>query len=397
VDSDADQAFVTAWAEQLGCPCLTIRFDTLEYARKHQLSVQEAARKLRYEWLESQVDQLSASDPSRRFRLLTAHHLDDNIETMLHHFFRGTGVSGLRGMLPSTRLIARPLLFASRHQLEAYAHSVGLKWREDLSNQDDKYNRNFLRLKVLPLLSERFPGIRENLAANLGRFRELESLSGQAMAPVMRKLVQKDGPNGWRIPVKGLLRSGFQETVLWNVLKDLGFTSGQLSDAARLMELPSGRWVASDTHRIIRHRDWLLIHSIDLHESPVFILEDQEGTIDFPEGRIEWLGMDRPMEQIPSTNDIVWLDSSDIQFPLTLRRWVKGDYFYPQGLAKKKKIARFLIDEKMSLHAKEHVWLLESDRRVLWVVGKRIDHRFRIQPHTNQILRLSFVRGEAPL
>jgi tRNA(Ile)-lysidine synthase len=103
------------------------------------------------------------------------------------------------------------------------------------------------------------------------------------------------------------------------------------------------------------------------------------------------------MYQIPSTNDIVWLDSSDIRFPVTLRRWVKGDYFYPQGLAKKKKIARFLIDEKMSLHAKEHVWLLESDRRVLWVVGKRIDHRFRIQPHTNQILRLRFVRGEAPL
>jgi tRNA(Ile)-lysidine synthase len=391
-DSDADEAFVSEWARQLGCPCHITRFDTMEYVGRHKVSVQEAARTLRYTWLAEQIEVLSASDPSRRFRLLTAHHLDDNIETMLHHFFRGTGVSGMRGMLPSTPLVARPLLFTGREELLAYARSVGLKWREDLSNQEDKYNRNFLRLNVLPLLATRFPGVRENLAAKLNRFRELEALSEKALAPVMRKLVQQEGPDGWRIPVKGLQLTGFSETILWNVLKDLGFTAGQLRDVAGLLVGSSGRWVASETHRVLRHRDWLLIHPVNPETAPIFILENTEGSIGFPAGRIEWKCIDRPMSEIPQTNEMVWLDLADIRFPLTLRRWSKGDYFYPQGLGKKKKIARFLIDEKMSLQAKQQVWLLESDRRVLWVVGKRIDHRFRVEPSSNRILQVRFYK-----
>lgn len=389
-ESDGDEAFVTEWANQLGCTFHSTRFNTMTYAERQKMSVQEAARSLRYNWLTARIKELSAADPSRQFRLLTAHHLDDNIETMLHHFFRGTGISGMRGMLPSTSLVARPLLFAGREELESYAHYFGLKWREDQSNREDKYNRNFLRLKVLPLLAERFPGVRENLAANLGRFRELESLSEKALAPIMRKLVLKDGPSGWRIPVKGLKLTGFQETILWNVLRDLGFTTGQLRETLKLLDASSGKWVASATHRILRHRDWLLIHPVDPDSSPIFILDKEEGTLDFPEGRIEWQCIDQPASEVPHTSEQVWLDVSDIRFPLTVRRWGKGDYFYPHGLAKKKKIARFLIDEKMSMQAKEKVWLLESDRRILWVIGKRIDHRFRVQPFTKRIIELKF-------
>ncbi|MCE2834886.1 MAG: tRNA lysidine(34) synthetase TilS, partial [Chitinophagaceae bacterium] len=218
-ESDADEAFVKEWALQLNCPVHTVRFDTEVYQKTHRLSMQTAARELRYEWLEKMRQTLSLPDPSRRFRLVTAHHLDDNIETMLLHFFRGTGISGMRGMLPSTPAVARPLLFARRRELESYALACGLIWREDRSNTEDKYDRNFLRLRVLPLLEERFPAVRNNLASNLHRFRETEALSGLSMGPVIRRLVDTDASGNIRIPVEGLRATGFAESVLWEMIQ----------------------------------------------------------------------------------------------------------------------------------------------------------------------------------
>jgi tRNA(Ile)-lysidine synthase len=392
MESDEDEAFVKNWAEQLGCEIHTVRFDTEHYRKAHRLSVQAAARALRYEWLEELRQHRSTPDPSRRFRLLTAHHEDDNIETMLLHFFRGTGISGLRGMLPGTQKVARPLLFAQRIELEAYARVSGLKWREDQSNTSDKYDRNFLRLRLLPILSERFPSIRNNLASNLHRFREIEKISDNTMQPILRKLIRTEASGMMRIPVEGLRTMGFPESVLWETLKELGFTAAQVSEALRLLDLPSGRWVASDTHRIVRHRNWLLIHTLNLASTPVFVLEAETGMIQFPQGSLEWVCNGYAGEDIPRDPDTVWLDLDDIRFPLLLRKWSKGDYFYPLGLGKKKKIARFLIDEKTSLPEKDDIWVLESDQRIVWVLGKRIDGRFQVSSNTRQVLQLKFQR-----
>ena len=393
-ESDADETFVKEWASQLHCPVHTTRVDTENYRSIHRLSVQAAARALRYEWLEELRSSLSLQDPSRMFRLLTAHHLDDNIETMLLNFFRGTGISGMRGMLPDTMPVARPLLFARRAELETYAAVCGLTWREDHSNTEDKYDRNFLRLRVLPLLEERFPAVRNNLASNLHRFREIEAITGMTMRPVIRRLVDADASGIIRMPVEGLRSTGFAESVLWEVLHERGFSAAQVSEAVRLLDLPSGKWMASDTHRIVRHRNWLLVHPLDVGTTPVFLLESPSGTLKFPHGTITWECIDRPAGELPADAGTIWLDLSDIRFPIVLRRWGKGDYFYPLGMMKKKKVARFLIDEKTSLPEKDRTWVLESDRRILWVLGKRIDGRFRVKPGTRHIISLCFKRSD---
>ena len=391
-DSDADEAFVRDWALQLGCEFHTVRFDTESYRQTHRLSIQAAARALRYEWLETLREKLSAADPSRKFRLITAHHQDDNIETMLLHFFRGTGISGLRGMLPSTPAVARPLLFARREELEAYARVHDLTWREDRSNAEDKYDRNFLRLRVLPLLEERFPAVRNNLAANLQRFRETELLSNLSMHPILRRLVNKDPSGLMRIPVEGLRSTGFAESILWELMQASGFTAAQVSEAIRLMDLPSGRWLASETHRIVRHRNWLLIHPLETGSTPVFVMEEETGTLEFPEGILQWEITERTAGEPPKDEVSIWLDPADIRFPIILRKWGRGDYFYPLGLMKKKKVARFLIDEKTSLPEKDRTWVLESDKRILWILGKRIDGRFQVRPATKQVLHIRLLR-----
>lgn len=389
-ESDADETFVKEWGQSLGCSVHTVRFDTETYRQAHHLSVQAAARALRYQWLEELRSKLSEQDKSRRFRLLTAHHQDDNIETMLLNFFRGTGISGMRGMLPDTPTVARPLLFARRDELESYARSNGLTWREDLSNTEDKYDRNFLRLRVLPLLAERFPSVRNNLAANLNRFRDIEKISEKTLQSILRKQVITDTSGSLRIPVEGLRKTGFPESVLWEILKHQGFSAAQVQDALRLMDLASGRWVASDTHRVVRHRKWLLIHPLHRSSTPLFTLDGKEGMVLFPEGNLEWSCFDYAGEMFPTDPNTVWLDLDDIRFPLMLRKWSKGDYFYPLGLGKKKKIARFLIDEKTSLPEKEKTWILESDKRILWVIGKRIDGRFQVNNGSKRILCLKF-------
>lgn len=391
-DSDADEAFVRDWALQLGCDFHTVRFDTESYRHSHRLSIQAAARALRYEWLENLREKLSAADLSRKFRLITAHHQDDNIETMLLHFFRGTGISGLRGMLPSTPAVARPLLFARREELEAYARIYDLTWREDRSNAEDKYDRNFLRLRVLPLLEERFTAVRNNLAANLQRFRETELLSNLSMQPILRRLVNKDPSGLMRIPVEGLRSTGFAESILWELMQGAGFTAAQVSEAIRLMDLPSGRWLASETHRIVRHRNWLLIHPLETGSTPVFVMEEERGTLEFPEGTLLWEITERTAGEPPKDDLSIWLDPADIRFPIILRKWGRGDYFYPLGLMKKKKVARFLIDEKTSLPEKDRTWVLESDKRILWIVGKRIDGRFQVRPATKQVLHIRLQR-----
>jgi tRNA(Ile)-lysidine synthase len=393
-ESDADEAFVRGWALRLECPVHTVRFETESYRKTHRLSIQVAARVLRYQWLEELRGNLSKADPSRKFRLITAHHQDDNIETMLLHFFRGTGISGMRGMLPSTPAVARPLLFACREELESYARVHDLTWREDRSNAEDKYDRNFLRLRVLPLIAERFPTVKQNLAANLHRFRETEAIRDLSMRPILRKLVSTDASGLIRIPVEGLRSTGFAESILWDVIQGLEFTAAQVSEAMRLLDLPSGRWLASGSHRIVRHRNWLLIHPLNAASTPVFVLEEASGILDFPEGTLKWEISECTDEKLPRDADTAWIDLEEIRFPIILRRWGRGDYFYPLGMMKKKKIARFLIDEKTSLPEKDRTWILESDRRILWIVGKRIDGRFQVRPGTNKILKINFLHQD---
>lgn len=401
-ESERDEAFVRAIAERYNRPFLTARFDTEAHAAAHKVSIQVAARELRYKWFRGFLgDPLSAgiaasvpdaptgvtaSAPPRVSAIATAHHLDDNIETMLMNLVKGTGATGLRGMLPHQEQIVRPLLFAAREEIEAYAAAEGLTHVEDSSNATDKYTRNFFRHRVIPLLEERYPQVRQNLAANLDRFRDLETLYRQAVSRHREDLLEPKGHGEWRIAVARLEKAEPLDTILFELLKPFGFTPAQAGEALALLHSSPGHFVASATHRVIRDRRFLIICSpLDPAVSQVVLAEGQ-ASVSFPQGSIS-VAVEPAAHQAPAATTAL-LDAAHVPFPLILRRWKAGDYFYPLGMPKKKKLARFLIDAKLSMADKEKVWVLEAAGRILWVVGHRIDDRCKVTEATTRVVRM---------
>lgn len=383
-ESARDEEFVKTLAAKYGKPFLVIKMDTMEYSRKHKVSVQVAARDLRYQWFE----ELLEKDPGHYRFLLTAHHLDDNIETMLMHFFRGTGISGMRGMLPKQGKLVRPLLEFPKSHLKSFAEDRKLSWMEDSSNESDKYTRNYFRNQLIPAAEAIFPETRHNLEANLRRFAETETLYLQAIRQHKRKLMKVVGEEV-HIPILLLKKSQPVHTILYEIIHEYGFSSPQVEECLRLMDGGNGRYISSDSHRIIKNRAWLIIAPLRDSGAPYVIIEKAQGKIPFPEGELTLktfnAGSTAEIEKNPA---IALLDADKIDFPLILRKWKAGDYFYPLGMKKKKKIARFLIDQKLSKTAKEKVWVLETDQRIIWIVGYRIDDRVCLSPATKKILKI---------
>jgi tRNA(Ile)-lysidine synthase len=437
-ESERDEQFVGQLGTKYARAVIVGRFDTEQHAAWKKLSIQEAARELRYNWFrlianQSATGQLPTGQPPTggpvKHHIVTAHHLDDNIETMLMNFFKGTGITGLRAMLPSHEGIVRPLLFATRAALQQFAEEHGLTWVEDSSNQSDKYTRNFFRHQVIPLVQQAYPAVMENLADNLGRFREIELIYRRAIEQQKKKLLEYKGKE-IHIPVLKLKKAEPLLTVLYEIITPFGFSPQQAGAVAALLDSESGKYVRSGSYRILKNRHWLIISPLDTTEAATILVEGAAGNIAYEQGmlRLEQLPLSRlPEGVIPATpatasptaaspaaspaassaaspaapparkrpnpggppvNPIAWLDAEQIKFPLLLRKWQPGDYFYPLGMRKKKKLARFFIDNKLSLADKEKIWVIEMDKKIVWVVGLRIDDRFRITPSTRQVLKI---------
>lgn len=401
-ESERDAAFAAQLAQRYNVPFLKKEFDTEAYAAANKLSIQEAARALRYGWFEeimvngqwSMANEGTAQGIHHSpftIHLLTAHHLDDNIETMLMHFFRGTGVHGLRGMLPKQGHIVRPLLFARKQAIKLFAEHHQLSWVEDSSNALDKYSRNYFRHQVIPLVQTIYPETETNLHNNLRRFTDMEVLYDQAIALHKKKLLEYKGAEV-HIPVLKLLKSDPLPTIVYEIIKDYGFTAAQTDEVVNLLHSETGRYVQSATHRIIKNRRWLIIASAKNEEAQMVVIEADEKKVAFENGALAFEQATAPFSFAGNDPLTACLHLRAIQFPLLLRKWKKGDYFYPLGLGKKKKVARFLIDQKLSLTDKEKVWVLESNKKIIWVVGLRIDDRFKIEQSATQALRITFTR-----
>jgi tRNA(Ile)-lysidine synthase len=383
-ESERDEGFVRSLAEKYGAKALVKRFDALQYAEQKKIGIQEAARELRYQWFD---ELLACQLPTANCQLITAHHADDNVETVLFNIFRGTGINGLHGILPKQGKIIRPLLFAKRAEILAYAKEKKLDWVEDSSNESTKYTRNYIRHEVLPMLKQIFPAVTENISNSIERWREGEELYEQALAINKKKLCELRG-NEAHIPVLKLQRSSPVKTIIYEIIKDFGFSSSQSEEVIALLESESGKYVASSSHRIIRNRGWLIITPNATETADNILVEQEDKKVSFAGGE---LVIEATTNLQPSaTNTIATLDAGDITFPLLLRKWKQGDYFYPFGMRKKKKISRFLIDQKVSLNDKEKVWVVESNKKILWIVGHRIDDRFKITPATRKVLRITF-------
>ncbi len=384
-ESQRDEDFVRGLAQKYNRELHLRRWDTAEYAAEHRISIQAAARELRYGWFRELSD-----------CVVTAHHLDDNIETLLMNFFKGTGIAGLKAMLPRQGGIVRPLLFTGREELAKFAGSEGLKWVEDSSNASDKYTRNYIRHQIIPAIQQAYPSLQSNLAANIQRFQEIETIYRQAITQQMKGLLEPKGSEV-HIPVLKLKKQSPLNTLVYEIITPYGFSAQQTGAVIALLDSGSGKYVCSATHRILKDRAWLIISPLQTENAAHIVIDEADKKIVFAEGT---LGIERG-ERLPDTLPAArtdadpataWIDADAIQWPLLLRPWRQGDYFYPLGMRKKKKLSRFFIDKKLSLAEKERVWVLEMDKKIVWVVGCRIDDRFRVEDTTRRVLKLQFQR-----
>lgn len=402
-ESKRDEEFVQALARELGVECWVRRFDTNAYASENRCSIQEAARTLRYEWFAEERKQkqeaikiahLTESSKKRAGSILpavwvlTAHHADDNIETLLMNFFKGTGMAGLHGIRPRQEGLIRPMLCFRKAELLQWAKAVGWDWVEDSSNLTDKYSRNFIRQQLLPLIASRYPTVEDNLLQNIRRFAEAEQLYNEAIARRRKKLLQYNGLE-WQIPVELLKKQEPLATVVYEIAKEFGFGPAQVPDIIHLLDAPSGKFLLSSTHRIIRNRNWLLIASLEEQDASCYVWDNEGTVLDYPDGTLSARTKAAEHLSLPSDPSIAALDAATIQFPLLIRKWKPGDYFYPLGMKKKKKLSRFFIDAKLSRTQKEAVWVMEMNKKIVWVIGHRIDDRFKLHPGTSQALLIT--------
>lgn len=392
-ESSRDELFITTLKEKYNKEVVIKHFQTKQYAETHKISIQEAARKLRYDWFDSLRSQLSTANS--QLSIAIAHNADDNIETMLMYMFRGTGIHGLTGMqaYDKERKIIRPLLFATRKDIEAYAAENNLNWVEDSSNLTDKYTRNFFRHKIIPLAEAQFENARQNLLGNIQRFKDVAALYEQSIKMHKEKLIEQKG-NEIHMPILKLKQTKPLDTVIWEIIKPYNFHAQQLTEIKKLFDAENSSYVASATHRAIKNRKHLIIAPVETSEANHILIEATNTTINFERGSLKLEKLAANNLQLAANNSIAYLDATQIGYPLLLRKWKQGDYFYPLGMKKKKKLSRFFIDLKLSATTKENAWVIEMNKKIIWVIGYRVDERFKITPSTQEVLKISFITSK---
>ncbi len=388
-ESWRDENFVKSLETVYNKKVVTKHFDTQQFAVQNKLSIQEAARKLRYNWFNELINDNNLSQLIGKRYLLTAHHADDNIETLLINFFRGTGIRGLTAIpeFDKENKIIRPLLFAKRADIVAYAKENKLSWVEDSSNSLDKYTRNYIRHHLIPSAKEIFKDVEINLLKNIHRFNEIEILYQQAIDFQKKKLIKQIGEE-LHIAILQLQKTKPIETIVWEIIKLYSFMPSQIDEVIKLFKAQNGSYIQSATHKIFKNRAWLIIAPLVSDSNSNILIEKEQKKVFFAERVLVLETFAAKDFKINPSPNIALLNANAIEFPLLLRKWKQGDYFYPLGMKKKKKLSKFFIDQKLSLTEKEKVWVIESNKRIVWVIGLRIDDRFKLLPLTSNVLKI---------
>ncbi len=375
-ESDEDAIFTENLAETLGVPFYAETFDTKTFAKDHKLSTQMAARELRYQWFE-EVAQSFKYD-----YILTAHHADDDLETFFINLSRGTGLKGLTGIPEQNKKIVRPLLTFSRGDILKFAKAQNCYWREDSSNKKTDYLRNKIRLEVLPQFKEVSEKVLENFQKTQNHLTASQALIEDYMALVYN-LVISETESGYSLNIAKISELPNTDALLYELLHPFGFTAWD--DIFKLLEAQSGKEVFSGTHRLLKDREFLLLTEIKTEQYADFKIS--EGISEIKNPLHLTFETDTPFEV--TNAHTVFVAKELLEFPLTLRKWEAGDYFYPFGMKGKKKVSKFFKDEKVSLVAKEKAWVLCSKNSIVWVVGYRLDDRFKRTPQTEDLLKIS--------
>lgn len=381
-ESDDDEKLVEAWCQIHGIPFFTRRFDTTVTAGELHASIQEAARLLRYQYF----DELRLE---HGYDLVaTAHHRDDNAETMLFHFLRGTGIKGLCGIPERNGQVVRPLLDFSREEIETYAMANAIRYRNDSSNEKETYTRNKIRLSILPFLANTFPNVKQTLHENSHRMQEAYQLYRESVEAYRKKLIEPRGRD-WYIPLRKLRKVKPLHTLLYELSAPFGFGYDESAQLAALMDRPTGTLMRSKSHTIYKNRDFFIIRSNEVHSSDIILVEEGCSKVECSEFTLH-LDLVAPPQKIPASGPFQELiDAGRLRYPLILRKWRKGDYLYPLGMLKKKKVSRVLIDARIALPDKETIWVLESDKKIVWIPGVKLDNRFKVTENTSECLQMN--------
>jgi tRNA(Ile)-lysidine synthase len=376
-ESDKDEELVRKFASDNGIPFFNIRFETKSYAKKNGLSVQMAARELRYKWFE-EVRENNGYDS-----IAVAHNLNDNIETLLINLIRGTGLTGMTGMKPVNKRIIRPLLFATRQEITAYCQIHKITFREDRSNADTKYTRNKIRHMVIPVLKEINPSIELTLNDTAGRFSEYnEMISGYISN--LRKTVSGEKEKFITFNISQLKQYLHNKSVLFELFEPYGMSNALLTDLIKVINGNTGGQVITGTHRMIKNRKELIVSEKEIPDGQEYTINKLHDFISAPGIRSAKIVRITETYLIPSDPAIACIDYKKVTFPLTIRKWKTGDHFYPLGMKRKKKLSDYFIDNKYSKLDKENVFILESGGNIAWIIGDRIDNRFKITSSTTR-------------
>jgi tRNA(Ile)-lysidine synthase len=404
-ESDGDDAFVREMAEKYGVPLFVVRFDETDFRKLEGFSTQMAARKLRYDWFED-VRSQNGYDA-----IATAHHLDDQVETFFINLSRGTGIAGLHGIQPRLGYVIRPMLFATRGDIEAYAKENHIVYRDDSSNASMKYLRNMIRHELIPVLKKINPDITTAIAGTIHRIGGYEKIGNKVLQQEIAKIRTENGSQV-RISIAGLKNLTPIDLYAWELLSPFGFGNATITNIVESLQHHSGKRFYSSTHRLIRDREHLIVeplkdavpppasgkgektgskHPMQHADAMIFIDQETE-KIDTPV-QLLFHTVDRTPAFIISTDPShASIDLDKLTFPLTLRKWRPGDAFFPLGMTKRQKLSDFFINAKIPLTEKENIRVLCSDRKIIWIVGYRIDHRFRVTPETRYIFSATVTR-----
>ncbi|KGO83632.1 potassium ABC transporter ATPase [Flavobacterium beibuense F44-8] len=376
-ESDGDEKFIKDYAQKNNIELFVTHFDTNKYAEEFKLSIQIAARRLRYNWFYELIEQNDFD------YLLTAHHLDDSIETFLINLTRGTGLDGLTGIPQQNDKIVRPLLPFSRNEIEQYTKENNITWREDSSNASDKYLRNKLRHDVVPVLKSLNPSFLESFQDTLNHLKQSQSLADDAAILVYKQVVSEQYSQKL-INISKLKRLPNYKAYLYQWLAPLGFTAWE--DIYSLNEAQSGKQVLANGYRLLKDREQLILEPVE--ESVTNVYEIPEGTTEISQPfAMRLTNVNKTLKKY--ANNAIYVDADTLKFPLFARKWIEGDYFFPAGMnGQKKKVSKYFKDEKMSLSEKEKTWLLCSGNQIVWIINKRADERFKVTDKTTQIIKI---------
>lgn len=381
-ESNRDERFVRSWAEKNKIKLFVSEFDTYEYMQQKGISLEMAARELRYSMFNNLMT-------AQGFSLLaTAHHADDSAETFFINLLRGTGIAGLHGILPKHDNIVRPLLFATRKDIFDFAKANNIPFVEDSTNEDTQFLRNKIRHRLFPLLKDLCPNFDTVIKKDIDRLRETEIVFRSVIERLRADIIEKES-NICKINIDRLRKLHPIRILLYELLSEYGFNETDSNNVLASLDKESGKQFFSKTHRLLKDRNYLFITPLnaDQHQER-YLLNESQNMVNEPIHLVLETLEELTFVNISKDRNIAMFDKDMLQFPLVLRHWKQGDAFVPFGMRKSKKLSDFFTSEKYSLIDKQQQWLLCSGDDIIWIVGRRTDNRYRISEKTKTILKI---------